>query len=119
MARKTIPRSLVRRAEDAAETDDASAERTGLVAGAWRAGATAQLRADLDAAESDAAARVAEGRAELSLSPDQIDDPLGSDRRPDWRDQPAYIELKASIDANGQDVPVHVAPVDKIGRAHV
>lgn len=111
MARKSLPKSLISRAEDAAGNDP-EPENTTPPAGAWRAGATAQLRADLDAAEADTAARILTGQAELALDPGQIDDPLGSDRRPDWREQEEFLTLKASIAANGQDVPVQVTPLD-------
>jgi len=121
MARKPLSKSLISRAEAAAgdetETRRPEAREEGRpLAGAWRAGATAQLRADLDASEGDARARVMEGRAELSLDAAQIDDPLGSDRRPDWRAQEDFLALRASIEANGQDVPVQVTPLDPAWR---
>jgi len=112
MARKSLPKSLISRAEQAAEETSEPVAEPKALGGAWRAGATAQLRADLEANEAEAAIRVLDGRAELSLDPAQIDDPLGSDRRPDWRKQPEFTELMASIAANGQDVPVQVTPLD-------
>ena len=114
MARRTIPRSLIRQAEDAAaEGRDAAAEESARdIAGAWRAGAAAQIKADLTAREAEAVRRVLSGEAELKLDPAQIDDPLGSDRRPDWREQAALTALRNSIAANGQDQPIHVAPAD-------
>lgn len=116
MARKSLPKSLISRAEQAAEETSEPQPETKALGGAWRAGATAQLRADLEANEADAVARVLDGRAELSLDPSQINDPLGSDRRPDWRGQPEFAELVASIAANGQDVPVQVTPLDPAWR---
>ncbi len=113
MPRKSLPRSLISRAEDAAaDTPEAREADRPALAGAWRAGATAQLRADLEASEAETLARVLDGRAELSLSPDAIDDPLGSDRRPDWREREDFVALRESIAANGQDVPVQVTPLD-------
>lgn len=111
MARKTLKRSLISVAEAIAEEGE---EERALPAptGAWRAGATAQLRGELEAREAEAADAVLEGRAELALAPEMIDDPLGTDRRPDWQTRPEFVELKDSIALNGQDVPVHVTPAD-------
>jgi len=112
MARKPLSRSLIARAEAAAEVEPPVRGEGRPLAGAWRAGATEQLRADLEAGEADMVARILDGRAELSLDAERIEDPLGSDRRPDWRKQDEFKALKASIAANGQDMPVQVAPID-------
>ncbi len=80
--------------------------------GAWKAGAMAQVEGDLAEMRDGIVAAVLSGKRELSLDPAQIDDPLGSDRRPDWHDTEAFTSLMDSIGANGQDVPVQVWPAD-------
>lgn len=118
--KRSIPRSLVSKAletkaerEQMPEIETKSA--TGPLRGAgsaWKAGALAQSQAAIDEARETLADDILNGRHELSLSPDQISDPLGTDRRDDWRDQQAFETLLESIKANGQDTPVQVWPED-------
>ena len=84
--------------------------------GAWKAGAMAQVEGDLTELRDGIVDAVLSGKRELSLDPVRIDDPLGSDRRPDWEDTEAFIALRDSIAANGQDVPVQVWPADPAWR---
>ena len=80
--------------------------------GAWKAGAMAQVEGDLAVLKDAQVQAVLSGARELSLDPALIDDPLGSDRRPDWADTAGFVALKDSIARNGQDVPVQVWPAD-------
>jgi len=114
--KRAIPRSVLEQMKTSREARDeqdggipASARGAG---GAWKAGAMAQVEGDLEAARMAQVAAVLSGARELSLDPDQIDDPLGSDRRPDWEDTDSFASLKDSIEQNGQDVPVQVWPAD-------
>lgn len=116
--KRSIPRSLVEKALEAkaepmSELETKSA--TGPLRGAgsaWKAGALAQSQAAVEEARDALADDVLNGRHELMLSPEQISDPLGSDRREDWRDQEAFQTLVESIKDNGQDTPIQVWPED-------
>lgn len=119
--KRSIPRSLVSKALEqgaaSSKAADASAPEvksaTGPMKGAgsaWKAGALAQSQAAVDEAREALANDVLEGRHELLLQPDQLTDPLGTDRRDDWKDQDVYQKLFQSIEANGQDTPVVVVP---------
>ena len=125
--KRAIPRSVLeqmkaKRAEPGEDAPEGQGDaREGSVpresipggfGGAWKAGAMAQVESDLTEMRDGIVAAVISGKRELSLDPAQIKDPLGSDRRPDWEDTEAFIALKDSIDANGQDVPVQVWPAD-------
>ena len=114
--KRSIPRSVLeqmqaKRAEPD-ETEGQGDSAPGRMGGAWKAGAMAQVEGDLTQLRGDIVEAVLAGKRELSLTPDQIADPLGSDRRPDWEDTDAFVALKDSIDGNGQDVPVQVWPAD-------
>lgn len=77
---------------------------------AWKAGALAQSQAVVEQSREQLAADILNGRHELKLSPDQVSDPLGSDRRHDWMEQEAFQTLIESIEVNGQDTPILVWP---------
>lgn len=79
---------------------------------AWKSGALAQTQASLEQGRAQIVSDILSGRHELSISPDQVTDPLGSDRRPDWIDQDAFRVLLKSIGDNGQDTPILVCPAD-------
>ena len=124
--KRAIPRSILARMKaDAAarETDTPDAPAippatpSGKPAGqsgggAWKAGAIAQVEGDLANLREASVADILAGRRELALDPASIDDPLGSDRRPDWQDTESFTALRDSIAANGQDVPIQVWPAD-------
>ncbi len=115
--KRSIPRSVLeqmqaKRREPEPEEEGGEASTPGRMGGAWKAGAMAQVEGDLTQLRGDMVAAVLSGQRELSLATDQIDDPLGSDRRPDWEGTEAFTALKDSIAANGQDVPVQVWPAD-------
>ncbi len=118
--KRSIPRSVLeqmqaKRAEPD-ETEEQSDAAQGRMGGAWKAGAMAQVEGDLTQLRGSVVEAVLAGQRELSLVTDQIEDPLGSDRRPDWEGTDAFAALKDSIAANGQDVPVQVWPADTTWR---
>lgn len=80
--------------------------------GAWRAGITANAQQDLDEFRARQIQDVLTGAQSILLDPDQIIDKVGTDRRPDWQDQPDYIDLRESIEKYGQDTPIEVWPVE-------
>lgn len=121
--KRSIPRSLIQKAlEQSAEPvsdetpkDSETKSANGPVKGAgsaWKSGALAQSQAAMDEAREKLAEDILSGRHELTLSPDQITDEIGSDRRQDWKEQEAFKTLVQSIEANGQDTPIVVFPVD-------
>lgn len=114
--KRAIPRSVLEQMNARRrETEDENADtlpRTGGSGGAWKAGAMAQVEGDLVQAREAQVAAILAGDRALSLDPEMIDDPLGSDRRPDWQETDGFHALKDSIEANGQDVPVQVWPAD-------
>ena len=95
--KRTIPRSLVSKAlnqspepsgnGDEAKVDTAPSSTTAPFKGAgsaWKAGALAQSQAAVEQGRAQLVDDVLNGRHELQISPDQVEDPLGSDRRDDW-----------------------------------
>ena len=120
--KRSIPRSLVSRAissdqvpdtiDDAGSAKDVPAAPFRGAGSAWKSGALAQSQAAVEEARVRLAEDILHGRHELSLEPDQISDPLGSDRRADWMDQEAFTSLLKSIEASGQDTPILVWPED-------
>ena len=120
--KRSIPRSLVSRAispdhesdtiHDAASAKDVPAAPFRGAGSAWKSGALAQSQAAVEEGRARLAEDILNGRHELSLEPDQITDPLGSDRRGDWMDQEAFTSLLRSIETSGQDTPILVWPED-------
>jgi ParB family chromosome partitioning protein len=86
--------------------------RMGGSGSAWKAGALSEAQTELNARRATIADDIMHGRHELQLSPDQISDEIGSDRRVDWKDQDAFGSLQESIEKNGQDTPIQVWPTD-------
>lgn len=86
--------------------------RTGGAGSAWKAGAVEQNKAALGRARQKMGDDILNGRHELSLATSMVTDRLGSDRRVDWLSQEAFLALKNSIEANGQDTPIQVWPSD-------
>lgn len=133
--KRSIPRSLINKAiqaqQEATEDRETSAEidasastdspsvtkpfqRSSAGAGsAWKSGALAQTQASLMQNREQIAQDILSGRLELSINPNQISDPLGTDRRSDWIEQTAFKSLLKSIEANGQDTPILVWPKDE------
>ena len=127
--KRSIPRSLINKA--ASPNVDGAADDVGQTKGdseaqisstappgfrgagsAWKSGALAQSQAAIERNREELIADILTGRHELSLSSDQISDPLGTDRRDDWIEQDAFKSLMASIRDNGQDTPILVWPED-------
>ncbi|WP_299048834.1 ParB N-terminal domain-containing protein [uncultured Tateyamaria sp.] len=123
--KRSIPRSLVSKAISQSKEDKHQHDNNEITApseavpkplkgagSAWKAGALAQSQAAVEQSREQLAADILNGRHELNLSPDQVSDPLGSDRREDWMEQEAFKALVESIEANGQDTPILVWPED-------
>ena len=87
--------------------------RIGGAGSAWKSGALAQTQASLERSRAQIADDILNGRHELRLSPDQITDTVGTDRRDDWIQQDAFQSLLSSIEDNGQDTPILVWPKDE------
>lgn len=87
--------------------------RIGGAGSAWKNGALAQSQASLERSREQIATDILNGRHELQLSPDQITDTVGTDRRDDWMQQDAFQSLVSSIQDNGQDTPILVWPKDE------
>ncbi len=133
--KRSIPRSLIDKAmqaqQEATEDREVSVEtktgtttdnpsvpkplqRSSAGAGsAWKSGALAQTQASLEQNREKITQDILSGRLELSINPNQISDPLGTDRRSDWIDQAAFKSLLRSIEVNGQDTPILVWPKDE------
>ena len=123
--KRSIPRSLVSKAtspdtskertpgpEGRAETGDAVSTPFKGAGSAWKSGALAQSQAAVERSRAELCSDILNGRHEISLSPDQISDPMGTDRRQDWMSQEAFRSLVNSIASNGQDTPILVWPED-------
>ena len=65
---------------------------------------------------SDLAEAILAGTHEITLNPEQLDDPLGTDRHAEWQTDDAFTALKESIQQNGQDMPIRVWPTDPAWR---
>lgn len=123
--KRTIPRSLVSKAlnqsaepngnDDEAKADTAPASATAAFKGAgsaWKAGALAQSQAAVEQGRAQLVDDILNGRHELQVAPEQVEDPIGSDRRDDWMAQDAFQTLLKSLEINGQDTPILVWPED-------
>lgn len=122
--KRTIPRSLVSKAlsqSAEANREDDQEENTSPVStpaafkgagSAWKVGALAQSQAAVEQGRAQLIDDILNGRHELQISPDQVDDPIGTDRRDDWMAQEAFQTLLKSIESNGQDTPILVWPED-------
>lgn len=123
--KRSIPRSLVSKAakpdtskdrasgsEDRTEQGDAVPTPFKGAGSAWKSGALAQSQAAVERSRAELCSDILNGRHEISLSPDQISDPMGTDRRHDWMSQDAFRSLVNSIATNGQDTPILVWPED-------
>ena len=95
--KRSIPRSLVSKttnldtskerasgSEGRAELGDAVSTPFKGAGSAWKSGALAQSQAAVERSRAELCSDILNGRHEVSLSPDQISDPMGTDRRQDW-----------------------------------
>lgn len=99
--------------EDLDAATPAAFKRASSGAGsAWKAGALAQTQAGLDEARENLANDILQGDYVLEIDPEMISDPVGTDRREDWKDQDSFVALVESIRENGQDLPILVWPKD-------
>lgn len=87
--------------------------------GAWRAGIKADTQNDLKDLKAQLVQEILSGARAILLDPGQITDKVGSDRRPDWQEQPDYIDLRDSIERYGQDTPIEVWPSDRDWRPSI
>lgn len=123
--KRSIPRSLVSKAsspdtskdrasgsEGRTESSDAVSTPFKGAGSAWKSGALAQSQAAVERSRAELCSDILNGRHEISLSPAQIADPMGTDRRKDWMSQEAFRSLVNSIASNGQDTPILVWPED-------
>ena len=123
--KRSIPRSLVSKttnldtskerasgSEGRAELGDAVSTPFKGAGSAWKSGALAQSQAAVERSRAELCSDILNGRHEVSLSPDQISDPMGTDRRQDWMSHEAFRSLVNSIATNGQDTPILVWPED-------
>lgn len=108
--------------EDAVTDESAVAEKAeqgaepkpkiGGAGSAWKSGAMAQTSAELERQRAKVAEDILSGSHIIELDPEQITDKIGTDRRPDWQEQPKFQSILESIRDNGQDTPIHVWPED-------
>lgn len=123
--KRTIPRSLISKAlnqstEPNGNDDDAKVDAGPIptaaafkgAGSAWKSGALSQSQAAVEQGRAQLVDDILNGRHELKISPEQVDDPIGSDRRDDWMAQEAFQTLLRSIEVNGQDTPILVWPED-------
>jgi len=122
--KKGLKRSLVRppKATDATEVpvvehqNDAPPSNfkraVGGAGSAWKAGAVAQAQGDLEVAREKLAQDILAGVHVIDVEPEMLIDPIGSDRRDDWKDLNDFESFVTSIKDNGQDMPVLVWPKD-------
>lgn len=121
--KRGIKRALVRPTKSTGPFDEetgaeAIAEPTtfkkasGGAGSAWKSGAVAQAQAGLDDAREKLAADILAGSHVVEIDPDLLSDPIGSDRRDDWKEQDDFLSFVESIRENGQDMPVLVWPED-------
>lgn len=118
MARK-IPKSFINRNSDAVQVDDPvlqearSRHSSGATdGGAWMKAGAVVMSSELEKLQKERLKQLLSGDLVILLSPDQIEDEVGTDRSTDWMSDEAFQTLKSSIEMNGQDVPIQVAPVD-------
>ena len=119
---KKLPRSIAQQPLKLVDPDDdvlaqareAHASQDESAGGAWNAAfGRAALGAELIKRQTELQlATVLRGDLVFELTPDQIDDEVGSDRIGDWINDESFTALKSSITQNGQDTPIQVMPSD-------
>lgn len=121
MARKLPKRLVAKQPGEAVPEDDpllqeARARHASVdinaSGGAWgRAGAHVATQ-QLSKLQQERIDALRAGALVVELDPAQVQDEVGSDRNTDWDDDEAFEQLRASIEVNGQDVPIQVQPLD-------
>lgn len=115
---KKLPRSITQQPLQIVPADDeqlvqareAHASRDDVAGGAWNAAGKAALGAELVKREDELRAALLRGDLVFEVSPDMIDDDVGSDRIGEWIEDEAFATLQDSIKSNGQDTPIQVMP---------
>lgn len=85
---------------------------SGGAGSAWKAGALAHTQANLELSREILAQDILAGNQVIEIDPEMISDPIGTDRRADWKEQEEFLSLVDSLRKNGQDMPVLVWPVE-------
>lgn len=112
MARKRKLSAEVPEPVEAPET-----ERKGNMGGMWAGSAMNMLKQRIEDAHGSLMKGVMAGTVSLELTPDQIDDSVGSDRVTDWQADEDFQALVANIKRRGQTQPIRVRPSDPDWRA--
>lgn len=115
---KKLPRSIAQQPLQIVPADDeqlvqareAHASRDDVAGGAWNAAGKAALGAELLKREDELRDALLRGDLVFEVTPDQIDDDVGSDRIGEWVEDDAFATLQDSIKSNGQDTPIQVMP---------
>lgn len=84
--------------------------------GMWGGTAMNMLRQRLDDTRATLSDGILNGTVAIELSPDQVDDPTGSDRQDGWQDEPEFKALVDNIARRGQTQAIRVRPVDPAWR---
>lgn len=97
----------------AAPLDDEGSEagKPGM-GGMWGGTAMNMLRQRLEDTRATLTDGILNGTVAIELSPDQIDDPAGSDRLEGWQDDPEFDALVNNIRRRGQTQAIRVRPAD-------
>lgn len=91
------------------EAGDTPAKTMG---GMWGGSAMNLLQRRIDETHGSLVQGILNGTIALSLSPDQIEDSIGSDRVTDWCSDDKFEALLANIERRGQRQPIRVRPSD-------
>lgn len=81
--------------------------------GMWGNSAMNMLKERLERTRETVAKGVMNGTIAIELLPGQISDPLGSDRKGDWKRDEDYKALRENIRRRGQTQPIRVRPKKK------
>ncbi|UWR24478.1 hypothetical protein [Sulfitobacter sp. S190] len=80
--------------------------------GMWGGTALNMLRQRLDDTRSTLTDGIMNGTVAVRLDPDQVLDPMGSDRQSGWQDDPEFLSLVDNIKRRGQTQAIRVRPAD-------
>lgn len=118
---KKLPRSIVHGGTTPVADDDealkkarerfGSKETLAARGGAWAQAGASVMSSELGKLQAERIANLLSGNLVFELDAAQIVDESGSDRTNLWKEGEAFLALKTSIAANGQDVPIQVSPV--------
>lgn len=94
------------------DTPEAQGDATPGMGGMWGGTAINLLRQRLMTTRLSLHEGILNGTVALTLSPDQIADPAGSDRQDGWEDDPEFTALVDNIKRRGQTQAIRVRPID-------